>query len=130
MSTNPAGTVEFGRRETPPATTGIDPATYTAPPAAPIVPKTANEALRPEPGAPPPPPMFARRSRGSRNQFVVFLNFLMSLIVFVVIAAGAFFIFGKRTFDGPGPLVGGRDISSCGRTAASRRSQPIWKPRG
>lgn len=64
----------------------------------PIVPKSATEALRPEAGTPPP-----RRSRQSRNQFVVFLNFLVSTIFLVTLAAGAGFYFGKRAFDGPGP---------------------------
>jgi UPF0755 protein len=64
----------------------------------PIVPKTANEALRPELGTPPP-----RRSRQSRNQFVVFLNFLVSCIVLLTIfAIGAVYV-GKSMFDGPGP---------------------------
>jgi UPF0755 protein len=63
-----------------------------------IVPKTANEALRPEAGTPPP-----RRSRGSRNQIVVFLNFLFTLLVFVVIAGGVMLYMGKREFDAPGP---------------------------
>ncbi|MGI6852820.1 endolytic transglycosylase MltG [Mesorhizobium sp. 1B3] len=64
----------------------------------PIVPKSATEALRPEAGTPPP-----KRSRQSRNQFVVFLNFLVSTIFLVTLAAGAGFYFGKRAFDGPGP---------------------------
>lgn len=64
----------------------------------PIVPKSATEALRPEAGTPPP-----RRSRQSRNQFVVFLNFLVSTAFLVTLAAGAAFYFGKRAFDGPGP---------------------------
>lgn len=64
----------------------------------PIVPKSAAEALRPEAGTPPP-----RRSRQSRNQFVVFLNFLVSTIFLVTLAAGAGLYFGKRAFDGPGP---------------------------
>jgi UPF0755 protein len=63
-----------------------------------IVPKTANEALRPEAGTPPP-----RRSRGSRNQIVVFLNFLFTLLVFVVLAGGVLVYFGKQEFDAPGP---------------------------
>ena len=65
----------------------------------PIVPKTASEALRPQLGTPPP-----RRSKHSRNQFVVFLNFLMSAIVLATIAAFALVWFGKSTFEGRGPL--------------------------
>lgn len=64
----------------------------------PIVPKSASEALRPQQGTPPP-----RRSRASRNQFVVFLNFLVSVIVLVTIGAGVAVYAGKRMFDGPGP---------------------------
>lgn len=67
---------------------------------APIVPKSASEALRPQAGTPPP-----RRSRQSRNQFVVFLNFVVSTIVLVTIAAAVAVWFGKREFDGPGPLT-------------------------
>lgn len=66
----------------------------------PIVPKTASEALRPQAGTPPP-----ARSRRSRSQFVVFLNFLMSLIVFVTIVAFGAVWYGKRSFEGPGPLA-------------------------
>ena len=63
------------------------------------VPKSASEALRPQAGTPPP-----RRSRQSRNQFVVFMNFLMSLVVLIVIVGGLGFFLGKQAFDGPGPL--------------------------
>ncbi|PWJ85215.1 UPF0755 protein [Pseudaminobacter salicylatoxidans] len=69
-------------------------------PSKPIVPKSASEALRPEAGTPPP-----RRSRASRNQFVVFLNFLLSIIVLVVLAGGAAVYFGKREFEGRGPTM-------------------------
>jgi len=67
-------------------------------PPQPIVPKTASEALRPEMGTPPP-----KRSRRSRSQIVVFLNFIVTSAMLVVLAAGAGFFFGKRAFDGPGP---------------------------
>jgi len=66
----------------------------------PIVPKSASEALRPEAGTPPP-----RRSRASRNQFVVFLNFLLSIVVLAVLAGGAAVYFGKREFEGRGPTT-------------------------
>jgi UPF0755 protein len=66
-----------------------------------IVPKSASEALRPEAGTPPP----SRRSRQSRNQFVVFLNFLFSAIVLVTLASALFVYLGKREFDEPGPLA-------------------------
>jgi len=67
--------------------------------ARPIVPKSASEALRPQAGTPPP-----QHSRRSRSQFVVFLNFVMSSIVLVMIAAFAAVWFGKHTFEGEGPL--------------------------
>ena len=87
MSTTPASPGEFGRRELPPEQ-----------PSRPIVPKSASEALRPEAGTPPP-----RRSRASRGQVVVFLNFMISLIMIVVIGAGVAVYFGKKSFDGQGP---------------------------
>ncbi len=64
--------------------------------AASIVPKTASEALRPEVGTPPPKPARAR----SRNQFVVFLNFMSSLGRAGGDLAGVAVYFGKRAFDG------------------------------
>jgi len=66
----------------------------------PIVPKTASEALRPQAGTPPPV-----RSRRSRSQVVVFLNFMMSAVVLLAIGAFAAVWFGKTTFEGPGPLA-------------------------
>ncbi|WP_404933288.1 endolytic transglycosylase MltG [Nitratireductor sp. L15S-10] len=60
--------------------------------------KSANQTLRPEAGTPPP-----RRSKRARSQFVVFLNFVFSSVVFLVILAGFAFYFGKREFHQPGP---------------------------
>lgn len=71
-------------------------------PAGPIIPKSANEALRPETGTPPP-----KRSRRSRSQFVVFMNFIVSTVMLVVLAAGAAVYFGKQEFVGPGPSANG-----------------------
>ncbi len=67
----------------------------------PIVPQSASEALRPEPGTPPPAPK--KRSRRARSQIVVFANFLFSLVVLVVLAAAAAVYLGKITFNQPGP---------------------------
>lgn len=64
-----------------------------------LVPKSASEALRPEAGTPPP-----RRSRRARNQFVVFLNFVFSVVIFLTLAGGAAIYFGAREFEEPGPL--------------------------
>ncbi|WP_367715189.1 endolytic transglycosylase MltG [Nitratireductor sp. GISD-1A_MAKvit] len=60
--------------------------------------KSSSRTLRPEAGTPPP-----RRSKRARSQFVVFLNFLFSSVVFLVILAGIAFYFGKREFHQPGP---------------------------
>ena len=62
------------------------------------MPKTASEALRPEKGTPPP-----KRSRKSRSQLVVFMNFLVSSVILVVLAAGVAVYLGKSEFDGRGP---------------------------
>ena len=64
----------------------------------PIVPRSSSEVLRPA-AAPPPP----RRSRQSRNQFVVFLNFCMSAVVFLVLVGGLGLYFGYSAFEGDGP---------------------------
>ncbi|TGQ46685.1 MULTISPECIES: endolytic transglycosylase MltG [unclassified Mesorhizobium] len=87
MNTNPAGNGEFGQRQAVPG---------------PIVPKTAAEALRPEAGTPPP-----RRSRASRSQVVVFMNFVISAVMLVVLAAGIALYFGKQAFNEPGPSANG-----------------------
>ena len=88
MNTTSDNTGEFGQRPVPPG---------------PIIPKSASEALRPEAGTPPP----AKRSRASRSQFVVFLNFLISLIILLVIGAGIAVYFGRQAFFEQGPSVAG-----------------------
>jgi len=87
MNTNPAGNGEFGQRQAAPG---------------PIVPKTASEALRPEAGTPPP-----RRSRASRSQVVVFMNFVISSVMLMVLAAGITLYFGKQAFNEAGPSANG-----------------------
>ncbi len=66
----------------------------------PIIPKSANEALRPE-RVPDPP----KRSRKARSQMVIFLNFLMTLAVFVAVAAIAGVYYAFSIYQGPGPLT-------------------------
>ncbi len=68
-------------------------------PGGPIIPVSPSQALKPE-RLPEPP----RRSRRARSQVVVFLNFVLSLIVFVAIAVGAIFWYGKSEFERAGPL--------------------------
>ena len=65
----------------------------------PIVPVSPSQALKPE-KAPQPP----KRSRRARNQVVVFLNFILSLIIFVAIVGIGVFWYGKTEFEGRGPL--------------------------
>lgn len=65
---------------------------------APIVPKSPSQVLRPEQGAQPP-----RRSRTARSQMVVFLNFLMSVIIFSIAAIGIALWLGRGWFHEPGP---------------------------
>ncbi len=66
----------------------------------PIIPKSANEALRPE-QVPHPP----RRSRKARSQLVIFLNFLMTVIVLVTVAAAGIFYYALDSYEKPGPLA-------------------------
>lgn len=65
----------------------------------PIIPKSPTEALRPE-KVPAPP----KRSRKAHSQVVIFLNFLMTLAVFVCIVAVAGFYYMLTSFQEPGPL--------------------------
>ncbi len=66
----------------------------------PIIPKSASEALRPE-RVPEPP----KRSRKARSQTVIFLNFLMTLVVFVFALAIAGTYYAFTVYQAPGPLT-------------------------
>ncbi|MEO5325516.1 endolytic transglycosylase MltG [Mesorhizobium sp. CC13] len=81
-------------------TPGMGEGAPRAAPSSPIVPKTAQEALRPETGTPPP-----RRSRASRSQIVVFMNFVVSSVMLLIVGAGAALYFGKQEFSGQGPAT-------------------------
>jgi len=65
----------------------------------PIIPKSPNEALKPE-RVPEPP----RRSKKARSQVVIFLNFVMTMIVGLCIVAVAAFYYVVSSFQEPGPL--------------------------
>jgi UPF0755 protein len=65
----------------------------------PIVPVSPSQALKPE-QAPQPP----KRSRRARNQIVVFLNFILSLIIFVAVIGVGVFWYGHSEFEATGPL--------------------------
>ncbi|KQV43396.1 MULTISPECIES: endolytic transglycosylase MltG [unclassified Rhizobium] len=66
----------------------------------PIIPKSANEALRPE-----KVPQPQKRSRKARSQVVIFLNFLMTLVVFLTIAAAGTVYYAMTSYEAPGPLA-------------------------
>ena len=89
MSSNSSDTPEFGRRATPPSQEAAA--------------KPVSEALRPQPVQQSPAPLRKGRSRASRSQTVVFLNFLMSLLVFAAIGAAVALWYGKSSFEGAGP---------------------------
>ncbi len=78
-----------------------DNAAVGATPANPIVPKSAIEVLRPEPGVQPP----KKRSKAARSQIIVFMNFMMSLAVFLTLAAGLAVYIGKQRFEAAGPTA-------------------------
>ncbi len=67
-----------------------------------IIPKSANEALRPEQV---PEPPSRRRSRKARSQIVIFLNFVMTVIVFATIIGIGIFYYGVKSYEEPGPLA-------------------------
>ncbi|KAA0698220.1 endolytic transglycosylase MltG [Neorhizobium sp. P12A] len=66
----------------------------------PIIPKSASEALRPE-RVPEPP----KRSRKARSQTVIFLNFLMTLVVFAFALAIAGTYYALSVYQAAGPLT-------------------------
>lgn len=68
-----------------------------------IIPVSAKEALRPTPVPAPPPKL--KKSRGSRSQVVVFLNFVMTVLVFLTIALGGAIYYGLSTFSEKGPTT-------------------------
>jgi len=65
----------------------------------PIIPKSPNEALKPE-RVPEPP----RRSRKARSQLVIFLNFVMTMVVVLCVIGIAGFYYMISAFQQPGPL--------------------------
>jgi len=71
--------------------------------AGPIIPVSAREALRPQ--RVPTPPDRGRKSRGSRSQVVVFLNFIMTLLVFITIAIGGIVYYALTSYSEKGPLT-------------------------
>ncbi|MCK8781630.1 endolytic transglycosylase MltG [Rhizobium sp. NTR19] len=65
-----------------------------------IIPKSPNEALKPE-RVPDPP----RRSKKARSQLVIFLNFVMTMVVAICLIGAAVFYYALSTYQQPGPLA-------------------------
>src|SRR5579862_487656 len=65
----------------------------------PISPRSPRAALEPE-QVPPPP----RRSERARNPFIVVGNAIITFILFVMIAVGGIYIYGKQKIEAAGPL--------------------------
>ncbi len=109
------------------------PAAYSAPQPSPgpiIIPVSAKEALRPAPV--PAPPQKQRKSRGSRSQVVVFLNFVMTVLVFLTVALGGAIYYGLSTFSEEGPsTVNSNFIVKPGWALATSRAAlkpPVLSP--
>jgi UPF0755 protein len=64
-----------------------------------IAPRSPRAALEPE-RVPPP----ARYSRRVRHPFVIAGNIVVTLILFIAVAAGVIVVVGKNRFEAPGPL--------------------------
>ncbi len=69
-------------------------------------PRSPTEALQPEPVPPPPP-----RSRIARHPMVVFLNFIITIAVVGVVAAGGTIFFAQSQFDRSSSLDTARSIN-------------------
>ena len=65
----------------------------------PISPRSPRAALEPE-QVPPPP----KRSDRARNPFVIVGNAIFTLLIILMIGAGAVYYYGKQTLEAPGPL--------------------------
>jgi UPF0755 protein len=65
----------------------------------PISPRSPRAALEPE-QVPPPP----KRSERARNPFIVVGNAIITFILFVMIAVGGVYIYGKQKIEAAGPL--------------------------
>jgi UPF0755 protein len=65
----------------------------------PISPRSPRAALEPE-QVPPPP----KRSERARNPFVIVGNAIFTILIILMIGAGAAYYYGKETLESPGPL--------------------------
>ncbi|UGY13931.1 endolytic transglycosylase MltG [Bradyrhizobium septentrionale] len=65
----------------------------------PISPRSPRAALEPE-QVPPPP----KRSDRARNPFVIVGNAIFTILIILMIGAGATYYYGKQALESPGPL--------------------------
>src|ERR1700727_2394210 len=65
----------------------------------PISPRSPRAALEPE-QVPPPP----KRSERARNPFIVVGNAIITFILFLMLAVGGTYYYGRQMIDAPGPL--------------------------
>src|SRR5216684_1629686 len=72
----------------------------------PISPRSPRAALEPE-QVPPPP----KRSERARNPLVVVGNAVITIVLLVIIGAGAAYIYGKQKIEAPGPLQEDRIVN-------------------
>jgi UPF0755 protein len=99
MTDTPSGDGQFGRRDAVPVSQAM-----AGPEPTEVHPRGVAQPAAPVPQEPVINNRKAvRRSKQSRNQIVVFLNFLVSTIVLVAIAAVAVVYFGKQSFEAAGP---------------------------
>src|ERR1700743_1754701 len=80
----------------------------------PISPRSPRAALEPE-QVPPPP----KRSERARNPFIVVGNAIITLILFLMIAAGGTYIYGKQKIEAPGPLQEDKVVNIPSRAGMS-----------
>src|ERR1700686_4587047 len=71
-----------------------------------MAPKSPSEALQPE--SVPPPPL---RSRAVRHPLVVFLNFVLTVVIVIVVAGGAGLFLARMQFERAGNLDQARTVS-------------------
>jgi len=72
----------------------------------PISPRSPRAALEPE-QVPPPP----RRSERARNPFIVVGNAIITILLLVMIGAGAVYYYGRQVLEAPGPLLEERVVN-------------------
>ena len=65
----------------------------------PISPRSPRAALEPE-QVPPPP----KRSERARNPFVVIGNAIITILIILMVGAGAIYYYGRQLLETPGPL--------------------------